>query len=85
MSKVSVFVLLFFLLLSHKHKNYSNSGMHTSIELKFSTRVGLSKANICAKFGAYRTKNLVDISDNSRKKKIDLLTGLQGKPLTGMS
>ena len=50
-----------FFFFSHKHKNYSNSGMHTSIKLKFGTRVGLSKANIRTKFGGCRTKNLVVI------------------------
>ena len=81
-SKVSVFVLRFFFFFSHKHKNYSNSGMHTLIELKFGTRVGQPKVNISTKFGAYRSKNFVIISDNFRKQ---LLTGLQGKLLTGMN
>ena len=43
----SWFFFLFFF--SHKNKNHSNSGMHTSIELKFGTRAGQPKANISTK------------------------------------
>ena len=64
----------------HKHKNYFNSGMHTLIELKFSTRAGQSKANLSTKCCEDPTKIYVVINDYS---KVDLLTGLQGKTLTG--
>ena len=61
-SEQSFFAFFFFF--SHKHKSYSNSGLHTSIKLKFGTHVGLSKANICTNVGQ---KNLVVISNNCRK------------------
>ena len=58
-----------FFFLSHKHKNHSNSGMHTSIELKFGTRAGQPKANISTKFCEDPTKILVVINDYSRKQR----------------
>ena len=42
----------------HKHKNHSNSGMRTSIELKFGTHVGQPKANISSNFGPVGQKTL---------------------------
>ena len=43
------FFFLFFFFFSHKHKIHSNSGKHTSIELKFGTRAGQPKVNISTK------------------------------------
>jgi len=54
----------------HKHKNHSNSGMHTFIELKFGTRAGQPKANISTKFCEDPTKILVVINDYLCKQRL---------------
>jgi len=69
LSFCSSFFFLLILLLLHKHKNHSNSGMHTLIKLKFGTHVGQPKVNINAKFCEDPTKILVVINDYSCKQR----------------